>query len=184
MEQDPIQISVSKIAESFNHKISKQCQDTKIDTKHNNYHKSPNIAFGLASESLYKRQRAQRLIGIKEERKGIDKYERLTGHVVNFRNTRLLEIKIDKYRVVGRVDGIRDDDIIIEHKRRCHGLSMKLPFSEKIQCTIYMKMLGLDTTHVVETYADDIKIHVLRFNPKIWDIICRKLTLPNVPYYL
>lgn len=136
---------------------------------------SKNPAFCLALKNAS--HSAQKKLGISSEQFGLRLYELHTGKNIYFRNSRLLRLQIGKVSIVGKIDGITDDDIIVEHKRRCRGLHNKVHFSEKIQCMIYMKMLGVDTTHLIETFGHHFNIHTVHFDDIMWNMICKKVDL-------
>ena len=134
-----------------------------------------NVAFALAHESSNKRTNAQKKIGLQREKEGIDMYEEHTGNKVNFRNSRMLTIHVGNTKVVGKVDGINDRDVVIEHKRRTRGLLRRVLLHERIQCILYMKMLGVEEAHLVETFGEHIIIHPIPFDESLWNDICFKI---------
>jgi hypothetical protein len=111
-------------------------------------------------------------IGVKTENKMIDLYERITGRAVIHRNEKTYSIEINNMKIFGKVDGIVDKDgIIIEHKRRINGFLNRVPYHERVQCFFYMKMTGLNTSHLVESFGEQIKIHEINFDEEIWQDI-------------
>lgn len=114
----------------------------------------------------------QKELGMKEEDKMLDLYEEKTGRSISGRNEKIYNMTINGINIVGRIDGIVDSEsILIEHKRRVHGLLHRVPYHELVQCYLYMKMINLKKAHLVETFGNCMEIHEIIFDEKIWENI-------------
>ena len=166
-----MQLSVTDVMQMFH--SNKKNQSPKLYEKKAKVSKNPAFCLALKNGSHF----AQKKLGISSEQSGLRLYESHTGKNIYFRNSRLLTLQIGKVSIVGKIDGMTDDDIIVEHNRRCRGLHGKVHFSERIQCMIYMKMLGVDTAHLIETFGDHFNIHTVQFDDALWNVICKKVNL-------
>lgn len=119
-------------------------------------------------------------IGNKYENEMLDRYETISAQQIVQRNDENRELEIDlidkKIQIKGRLDGFVDQgQIVIEHKRRINGFLTHIPYHEKVQCHLYMKMCGSTTTHLIETFKNHIKVHTLNFDESIWNNIILRL---------
>lgn len=134
----------------------------------------------LLTQSSKTASRLRAQLGMRKEEEGINAYIAKTGRSVECRNeeTMTTRIWVDGQEVLvrGRPDGICSEiGAIIEHKYRPCGLLGHVPFHEKVQCHLYMKMFGLRTAHLVETFNMHIQIHEVMFDDSVWDRICEVL---------
>lgn len=116
-------------------------------------------------------------MGMRKETAGIDAYIAKTGYAVEQRNDQTLTVGIDIRGVEvlfrGRPDGVCVDlGAIVEHKYRPCGLIGRVPFHERVQCHVYMKMFGLRLAHLVETFNMHIQVHEVVFDEHVWSRIC------------
>jgi hypothetical protein len=133
-----------------------------------------------SSKNNGSRMQLQKKIGIEDEKKMLDEYEKKYGKIVTRRNEEIQEYKFqvdDKvFTVTGKVDGIvEEDSTIIEHKRRIRGLLHRVPFHEKVQCYLYMRMFKMNNVNLIETFGDHMDIHELNFDEATWNRICSRL---------
>jgi hypothetical protein len=128
------------------------------------------VALALAQERMTPARRAvQRHLGMRQERDGLTMYEHSTGRRVLQRNARTLTLALGGGLVlVGRVDGVRDDGVVVEHKRRVRGLVGYVPQHERMQCVAYMHMLGADRAHLVETFGEHMRVHEVAYDAAVW----------------
>jgi hypothetical protein len=127
-----------------------------------------------------KKSNLQKQIGLEEEDDMLNMYEKLTGLNVTDRNEKLYELMIDDVKVIGKIDGMeREKGLIVEHKRRLHGLLFKVPDHEKVQCHFYMKMTNMNKCHLVETFGTHMKIHEFNFDEEFWNQILVRVRLSN-----
>lgn len=114
----------------------------------------------------------QKEIGIKEENKMLDLYEEKTGRSISQRNEKLYTMSIHDINIIGRIDGVvASESILIEHKRRVHGILHRVPYHELVQCYLYMKMINFKKAHLVETFGNCMEIHEIIFDDNIWENI-------------
>ena len=113
-------------------------------------------------------------LGRKYETKGIDAYVENFAIDVSKRNEetimRTMALHDFKINVRGRPDGITKD-LVVEHKYRVHGLLGYVPFHERVQCHLYMRMFDLSKAHLVETFRDKTIVHEINFDLAVWDRI-------------
>jgi hypothetical protein len=129
----------------------------------------------LATVNLNERQHIQKRIGIESESAMLDLYETCTGCRITHRNDQTYSMMLNNVKIYGKVDGIVvEDGILIEHKRRIHGFLNKVPYHERVQCFLYMKMTNLTKSHLVESFGKKIQIHEILFDESIWQNICRR----------
>ena len=115
--------------------------------------------------------------GVRRESDGLRAYEAL------FEGTRIVDTNVtdetfdvvlrngQRLTVNGRVDGIVSvdgDDRIIEHKYRTRGLLAHVPQHERVQCELYMRMKGVETCDLVQTFGKHIRVHTLRRDDALW----------------
>lgn len=87
----------------------------------------------------------------------------------------------DKFEwyINGKVDGIRDDDILVEVKNRVNKLFLHLKPYENIQVQIYLNLLKLKIGHLVECHKHEAETEMnvieVKYNKKIWKDIKYKL---------
>ena len=117
-----------------------------------------------------------------DEKKMIDRYEHHTQTSVTKRNDHVYTLNLAQdVTIYGRVDGIVESEgLLIEHKRRIRCMMEKVPYHERVQCHLYMKMTGLKKAHLVETFGDHLQIHEIAFDENVWEEIrIRCLMLSN-----
>ena len=149
-------------------------EDTgQINLKYGEKGKKRGKALLLATLNRHEdKQEVQKQLGIYHEDKMLDSYENKTGKKIRKRNEELYTMTIKHFKIVGKVDGIVEDEgILIEHKRRVHGILNRVPYHELVQCYFYMKMLQLTKTHLIETFGSFMKIHEILFDETIWQTI-------------
>ena len=153
-------------------------------TKKDYPHKKRNTALILAttsSSSNSERSILQKKLGNKHEGNMLDKYETLINKQITQRNNELYTMNITingkTIEVVGKVDGIIDNSILIEHKRRMRGIKNNIPFHEIVQCYMYMKMTDLKTTHLIQSFGEHIKTDIIQFDENIWTQILSRCNL-------
>jgi hypothetical protein len=86
-----------------------------------------------------------------------------------------------EWYITGRVDGIREDNILIEVKNRINRLFMVLKPYENVQIQIYLNLLKLKTAHLVECFKNDtetsINVIEVNYDVKLWKDIKLKIQL-------
>ena len=81
-------------------------------------------------------------------------------------------------RISGKVDGIEgmgDDQILIETKNRRRRLFDEIPEYEKVQMCIYMKMTNIKTSKLLQYYDDEEGIIDYDYDEEFWNEIEQKL---------
>ena len=121
--------------------------------------------------------------GIKYENKGGELYQIKTNNKIlkstKFYKKELFEIEnndksIDKWILCGKIDGILEDNTIIEIKNRVNRLFYNLRNYEKVQCYAYMYMLDTDKCELVEVLKnkEDQSINIIKieFDDDFWEV--------------
>ena len=169
-------LSVTSVSNLFFTTKSHNCPPTRTG-RSSSHHAPPSVAF--ASNHGPRSRHLRVRLGNVREQDGLDRYSVVTNSLVTDRNTRDMTLVVElslgnTVEIHGRPDGICND-IVIEHKRRSRGLLHYVPMHEKVQCHMYMKMLGFGTAHLVETFANAMHIHVVPFDDSVWDKILSKI---------
>lgn len=130
--------------------------------------------------------------GIKYENKGVELYQEKTANAVEidrrYHKEMIFEVpgdkedEIDMWHIGGKLDGISTDSnnnkFVLEIKNRINHLFYKLRDYEKVQCYVYMYLLGINKTHLVETLKsqENRKINIIEveFEEKYWEFIIEK----------
>ena len=108
-------------------------------------------------------------VGVRRESAGVERYAKEYGVCVQHRNSTTKTLTIGDARVVGRPDGIvQDQRIVVEHKYRVRKLLDYVPLHERVQCHLYMRMFDLRRAHLIETFGDSMKVHEVRFDQALW----------------
>lgn len=93
-----------------------------------------------------------------------------------------------EWHITGRVDGIREDNTLVEVKNRVNKLFMTLKPYENIQVQIYLHLLKLKKGHLVECYKhnDETEMNVIEvaYDTKIWKEIKKKIEIFINFFYL
>lgn len=113
--------------------------------------------------------------GTKYEGNSIDFYTKNTGNkvniVTNFFKKELFEINNIKWMIGGKIDGITDNNILIEVKNRTRRLFYNLRDYEKTQIMTYLNILDLPKAHLVESLKNnknEINIIELEYSETYW----------------
>lgn len=167
--------------------ISNMFHEFNVSTKHNNDQnrhrekkKYPSRALLLACNNITCLN-LQRDVGTRDEKQMIDLYEHMFGCVVAERNEEIIDMYLTLNNktmyITGKIDGfVHGKNILIEHKRRTRGLLHYVPFHEKVQCYMYMRMIGCKHAHLVESFGHHILVHTITFRMDVWKSICEKLS--------
>lgn len=113
--------------------------------------------------------------GIRHEDTIINDYEKESGSTVEKRNERLYYLEMckvsdrDMILIGGRIDGfVSSTQTLVEVKRRRNRF-LGFPKYEKIQCEIYMHMLGIDRCVHVEEFDGKRKSKEYQSSAKLWE---------------
>lgn len=126
------------------------------------------------------RLHVQKQIGLQREENMLNKYELDTNCKIIRRNDELYSFTLrDGLTIHGKIDGfVQDANIVIEHKCRVRGLLNRIPFHEKVQCYIYMKMTDSRTVHLIESFGEHYAVHKIEYEEQIWEKI-KSIILSN-----
>jgi len=121
--------------------------------------------------------------GIVYENKNLNNYEKNNHKSVKSRNSKIYYLKILTkedfiLRISGKVDGIEgmgDDQILIETKNRRRRLFDEIPEYEKVQMCIYMKMTNIKTSKLLQYYDDEEGVIDYDYDEEFWNEIEQKL---------
>ncbi len=102
--------------------------------------------------------------GTINEKSVIEHYIKCTGNKVNqdskFIKRNLCIYKDIRWIIGGRIDGITDDNIVVEIKNRIYKLFGEMRDYEKPQIQAYMYILGLPKGHLVESIKKNGQINM------------------------
>ena len=114
--------------------------------------------------------------GTKHENSGVAKYTEIYGDKVNTVDTffkRHMFKTEHNWFVGGKIDGINDDNVLIEVKNRMNRLFYKLRDYEKVQIYAYMYILELENAKLVECFkkSKECTINVIdvEFEQDFWE---------------
>jgi hypothetical protein len=105
--------------------------------------------------------------GTKHENSAVIEYQNQTGDTVNmidkFLKKSLYKTKTNIWYIGGRVDGLNDDNVVIEIKNRVNKLFYNLRDYEKVQTYAYMYILETSKAKLVESYKqkNNITINII-----------------------
>lgn len=106
--------------------------------------------------------------GKKGEESIINEYEKKSGVSVTDRNSQLYYITIEHFRIGGRIDGFDcSSNQLIEVKRRRNKF-LGMPKYEKVQCELYLRMLGLTECVHIEEYNKEQREKEYISDDKLW----------------
>lgn len=92
-------------------------------------------------------------IGKRKEDHGLDQHAATTGRSVGRRNNKFYRLDGPQFVIWGMIDGYDESTgTVIEHKQRQNRLFRGLPYYERIQCILYMKMTNSTRATLVQTY--------------------------------
>ena len=98
----------------------------------------------------------------------LNRYEAENNTTVKDRNSRMFYINVGEFNIGGRIDGFdRPNRRLVEVKKRRNNF-LGMPKYEKVQCEIYMRMLGLSECVHVEEYNENQKETIYCRNEKLW----------------
>lgn len=178
-------LTASQIAASF-HDFEEPTREQSTSAKPG---RRTNIALVLGTKGpSFVKSELQKRIGNAEECKMLDRYECMCNKRVTRRNDRYYTLTVkDGPRhvdVIGKIDGyIEADDVVVEHKRRTRGLLHRVPFHERVQCHLYMKMTNTSTCYLIESFGEHMEVHTIQFDLTVWDEIrlrCCALRVSNL----
>ena len=118
--------------------------------------------------------------GIIQEQNGMNQAAKKQGKTFEEGNKRFYRLDIPgaPYQGVlwGLIDGFdHETNTIIEHKQRQNRLFYKIPVYERIQCFIYMKMLGVHRVQLIQTFDGQQKEHIILWDENEWEKIYQGL---------
>lgn len=106
--------------------------------------------------------------GTQGEDRIINDYEKASGEKVSKRNEKLYYITVGNVLIGGRIDGfVQKSNTLLEVKRRRNRF-LGFPKYEKIQCEVYLRMLGLTSCTHVEEFDGRQKPREYTSNPELW----------------
>lgn len=171
-------LTVTEIASCFHTHISRPNTVSPIKKKHSSLKKPQGIASKLSQSACAASIMCKQ--GKLHERSGIDRYEKINNCKVTLRDDTPVSIRLivngHSLTINGRPDGVCiEKGIVIEHKRRVRKLLNFVPYHEKVQCHLYMKMLNMREAHIVESFGQTTVFHSVPFDDSIWSSIIAKL---------
>lgn len=149
----------------------------RMDTNSNKTFVRRGLASSMASSIAEKRNRAQILLGIKNEDACVKRFEREYGKSLIMKNDEVrCTLVEDGIIMCGRIDGYDpEEDAVVEFKSRCRGLLSVVPWTEVIQCHVYMKIYKCNSTYLVQSFGDHMNVFKIDFDEEIWEGILQKI---------
>ena len=107
--------------------------------------------------------------GVRWEEVDVDRHEEEAQSAIRGRNVRTFTraLRTPDGRAVlvkGRVDGVDDDAVLVESKRRARGFRGVAPH-ERMQCALYMDLLCIGDCRLVETFDGAQRVHAIAADP-------------------
>ena len=183
--QDECNLNIQdKINECLNTKdtsnlLNNRNQILKEIEQNNNINKEIKDDFKKSLESV-----TNKAFGTINEKSVIDYYMEQSGKKVicdtRFIRKQLCIYKDIKWSLGGKIDGITEDNVVVEVKNRIYKLFYVMRDYEKPQIQTYMYILGLPRGHLVESFkrGGEIKLNIIEedFDENYWnDFIMKKL---------
>lgn len=158
-----------RVIPTINDTIIKSIGDQRVD---------PSLPQVIADSSLerFVTDTIHTTIGQQQEDTSINRYEKTNNVVVKDRNKRGYRKYIDGFFIYGKVDGIREDGYIVEHKQRINRLFGRIIEREKIQLYIYMFLTDTTKAILIETYGSNQQSYELDFDESVWNTYKKMLT--------
>ena len=76
----------------------------------------------------------------------------------------------------GKVDGITNENTLVEVKNRQYRLFSEIPIYEKIQIHTYMYLTGIKQCHYVQCYKDKSNTELLNYDEDFYQDVLHNLT--------
>ena len=138
------------------------------------------LSESIPAASSYIRAEVRTLSGCNKEQTSLDVFEQTSGKTVHARNDTLYSSILSTdgmvpIKISGRVDGIQEG-CVIEHKQRRYRLFGQVCHRENIQLYVYMYLTGLKTAKLVETFGDKQLVHIVHFDPDVWNIYMARIS--------
>jgi hypothetical protein len=116
-------------------------------------------------------------IGQASEAEGLNKWEVRSEAYVRERNARGYRKDLGGFVLYGRVDGVTEDGVLVEHKQRRNKLFGCVPEYERVQVMAYLKLTGLEKAVVVESFGADQQSHDVEWDSGVWDSYVRDMRM-------
>lgn len=121
-------------------------------------------------------------MGVKQEAQNLREYEASVPPTValnvkqrGYTLRGLTTAKNNPYTLFGRLDGLRDDGVVVESKFRKNRLFGFIPKYEKIQIMAYMALTKVSCAELVENFQGEQRIHDLSFDAVFWQHVIEEL---------
>lgn len=169
-----IDVLILKIWKNMNYEsLQKALKRNSLEIKElnkNNYDKKSTS--NIYKYNNYKRSTINTKNGLDKEKSTIEIFEDKKKVKVDNKNDKIYNTYINKpynkliiHNVIlnGAVDGIVDNEYIVEIKNRQKRFFDEIPIYEKIQIIVYMKLLKLYKCYHVQRFKDDIIITEIKY---------------------
>ena len=132
----------------------------------------------LLGKSLYKDLIKSK--GNKNESKSLNKHEKVINTRITGRNNTLYKKHLysdDKYKIIiqGKIDGMINNDTVVESKNRSKRLFHKIPEYEKVQLEAYLFLTNTDRALHIENYNDHSVETYYYTNSEFWNYCISKI---------
>lgn len=161
--------AVSTVTEAVADKVAEKFGDT-IDTRE----------LQKSIQSIINTDR-----GTRDEVQVINSYESREKKVVKGRNDKFYKKYItytnaegnsSKFAIGGRVDGITEDNVLLEVKNRQRRVLGYVPINELIQISTYLYLTNLDKCQLVECHGGETVKHSIEYDAAFMDQVIARLT--------
>lgn len=111
----------------------------------------------------------------------LEKLEKTLNTKITQRNDKFYKVYLEygngkKMLLGGKVDGVTEDNILVEVKNRQYRLFPDIPTYEKIQVHVYMYLTGISECYVVQYYKERESRWLIEFDEEFWKPVLEKLT--------
>lgn len=189
-EYTEIDVLILKIWKNMNcESLQKALKRNSLEIKElNNYNYNKKSKSNVFKYNNYKKSTVNTKNGLDKEKSTIEIFEHKKNVIVTNKNDKIYNIFINKphnkliiHNIIlnGAVDGIVNNEYIVEIKNRQKRFFDEIPIYEKIQIIVYMKLLNLYKCYHVQRFKDDIIITEIKYTKdefsKEWEYIENRL---------
>lgn len=169
-----IDMLILKLWKNMNYEsLQKALKRNSLEIKElNKYNYDKKSTSNTYKYNKYKNSTINTKNGLDKEKSTIEIFENQKNVIVNNKNDKIYNTFINKpydkliiHNILlnGAVDGIVNDEYIVEIKNRQKRFFNEIPIYEKIQIIVYMKLLKLYKCYHVQRFKDDIIITEIKY---------------------
>lgn len=169
-----IDMLILKLWKNMNYELlQKALKRNSLEIKEiNKYNYDKKSTSNTYKYNKYKNSTINTKNGLDKEKSTIEIFEKQKNVIVNNKNDKIYNTFINKpydkliiHNIIlnGAVDGIVNNEYIVEIKNRQKRFFNEIPIYEKIQIIVYMKLLKLYKCYHVQRFKDDIIITEIKY---------------------